>query len=337
MRIVGIGGGTGLPVLLSGLRKLNEDGEEPIDITAIVTVSDNGGSTGTLRQAFGMPAMGDIRNCLVALADADRLLTLMCQHRFEVTDGLAGHSLGNLILSALYQMSGDFQSAVQLASDLLRLEGRVLPVTEIPVTLCALCEDGTTVEGESSIPQSKVKLSRLWLDPPDPLPSPGVLEAIEYADAIVIGPGSLYTSIIPNLLVEGVAEAIYASRAVKIYICNLMTQAGETDGYSAVDHLRALQSYLPAGSIDACVLNNQAIGTGLAKAYLRSEAETVLFTPETEDEVRRAGVIPVAAALLKDGELKARHDPDALARVVVSLANGVTGVQELTCGQSNRR
>jgi len=138
MRIVGIGGGTGLPVLLSGLRKLNEDGEEPIDITAIVTVSDNGGSTGTLRQAFGMPAMGDIRNCLVALADADRLLTLMCQHRFEVTDGLAGHSLGNLILSALYQMSGDFQSAVQLASDLLRLEGRVLPVTEIPVTLCAL-------------------------------------------------------------------------------------------------------------------------------------------------------------------------------------------------------
>jgi len=226
---------------------------------------------------------------------------------------------------------------VQLASDLLRLEGRVLPVTEIPVTLCALCEDGTTVEGESSIPQSKVKLSRLWLDPPDPLPSPGVLEAIEYADAIVIGPGSLYTSIIPNLLVEGVAEAIYASRAVKIYICNLMTQAGETDGYSAVHHLRALQSYLPAGSIDACVLNNQAIGTGLAKAYLRSEAETVLFTRETEDEVRRAGVIPVAAALLKDGELKARHDPDALARVVVSLANGVTGVQELTCGESNRR
>jgi uncharacterized cofD-like protein len=337
MRIVGIGGGTGLPVLLSGLRKLNEGGDEPIDITAIVAVSDNGGSTGTLRQAFGMPAMGDIRNCLVALADTDKLLTLVCQHRFEVTDGLAGHSMGNLILSALYQMSGDFLSAVQLASDLLRLEGRVLPVTEIPVTLCALCEDGSRVEGESSIPRSRVKLSRLWLDPPDPLPSPGVMEAIEYADAIVIGPGSLYTSIIPNLLVAGVAEAIHASRALKIYVCNLMTQAGETDGYSAADHLRALQSYLPAGSIDTCILNNRTIGTGLAERYLKSDAETVLFMPEIEDDIRRAGAIPVAAALLKEGEVKARHDPEALARVVVSLASGVTGVQELTCGQRNRR
>jgi uncharacterized cofD-like protein len=337
MRVVGIGGGTGLPVLLSGLKKLDENGEEPVDITAIVTVSDDGGSTGALRGAFGMPAMGDIRNCLVALANPDKLLTLVCQHRFEVTDGLAGHSLGNLILSALYQMSGDFLSAVQLASDLLGVKGQVLPVTEIPVTLCALRQDGTTIEGESAIPQSPGKLSRLWLDPPDPLPAPGVLNALKYADAIVLGPGSLYTSIIPNLLVEGVAEAIYASRAIKIYVCNLMTQAGETDGYSAADHLRALDSYLPEGSIDACILNNQSIGMGLAERYQRSDAETVWFTPENEDDIRRAGVIPVAAALLKDGEVKARHDPEALARVVVSLACGVTGMQELTCGQRNGR
>jgi uncharacterized cofD-like protein len=337
MRIVGIGGGTGLPVLLHGLKQLNDSGQEPIDITAIVTVSDSGGSTGTLRQAFGMPGMGDIRNCLVALAADNSVLTSVCQHRFQNPEGFAGHSVGNLILSALYQMSGDFGAAVRQASELLRLKGRVLPATDSPVSLCALYEDGTTAEGEANVPNRNVKVSRVWLQPDDPAPAAGVLESIRTADAIVIGPGSLYTSIIPNLLVAGVADAIHASSAIKIYVSNLMTEPGETDGYSAADHIRALDLYLPARSIDACVLNASAIGTAVATRYVKTGSGVVTATPEAEDEIRRMGVIPVAAPLLKDGEAKARHDPAILARLVVSLARGVAGAPEIMCGQRNGR
>jgi uncharacterized cofD-like protein len=337
MKVVGIGGGTGLPVLLSGLKQLNDTGQGPIDITAVVTVSDSGGSTGTLRQAFGMPAMGDIRNCLVALAGTDSVLTSVCQHRFKNPEGFAGHSVGNLILSALYQMSGDFASAVRQAADLLGLKGRVLPSTDQPVTLCALYEDGQTVEGEANIPTRDVGVSRVWLRPDDPPPAAGVLECIRAADAIVIGPGSLYTSIIPNLLVAGVADAIQASSALKIYVSNLMTEPGETDGYSAVDHLRALDFYLPASSIDVCVLNSSSIGTAVARRYGKTGSDIVAVTTETENEIRRMGVIPVAAPLLKDGEAKARHDPAILARLVVSLSRGFAGSPEIMCGQRNGR
>ena len=257
MRIVGIGGGTGLPVLLKGLNEIS-NAHTPLDLTAIVTVSDSGGSTGILRRAFNMPAMGDIRNCLISLAAKDSILTSVCQHRFDNPGSFAGHSVGNLILSALYQMSGNFAAAVRQASDLLELKGRVLPATETPVTLCAMYENGAIAEGESDIPKPGLRISRVWLDPDDPAPAPGVLEALEAADAIVLGPGSLYTSIIPNLLVAGVADALKASRAIKIYICNLMTQAGETDGYSAAEHVNQLLEYLP---VDVCVLNSSTVGT----------------------------------------------------------------------------
>src|SRR5205807_108009 len=233
------------------------------------TVSDSGGSTGILRQAFNMPAMGDIRNCLISLAAKDSILTSVCQHRFENPETFAGHSVGNLILSALYQMSGNFAAAVRQASELLELKGRVLPATETPVTLCALYEDGTTTVGESNIPKAGVRISRVWLEPDDPSPAPGVLEALETADAIVIGPGSLYTSIIPNLLVDGVADALKASHAIKIYICNLMTQAGETDGYSAAEHVNHLLEYLQA-PVDVCVLNSSTVGTTVAERYVKS-------------------------------------------------------------------
>jgi uncharacterized cofD-like protein len=330
MKIVGIGGGTGLPVLLSGLKQLNDSGQGPIDITAIVTVADSGGSTGALRQAFGMPAMGDIRNCLVALAGANPVLTSVCQHRFQNPEGFAGHSVGNLILSALYQMSGDFAFAVRQASELLRLKGHVLPSTETPVTLCALYDDGTTAEGEASIPNRDMKISRVWLRPDDPAAGADVIESLLAADAIMLGPGSLYTSIIPNLLVAGVADAIHESRALKIYISNLMTEPGETDGYSAADHIRALEFYLPPRSIDVCVLNSSAIGTAVANRYHEQGSEIVAATPETEDEIRRMGVIPVAAPLLKDGEAKARHDPAILARLIVSLGRGFAGANEMS-------
>lgn len=338
MKIVGIGGGTGLPVLLGGLKRLQDSGSGPIDITAIVTVADSGGSTGTLREAFGMPAMGDIRNCLVALAGDNSLLSSICQHRFQNPEGFAGHSVGNLILSALYQMSGDFASAIRQASELLRLKGRVLPATVEPVSLCALYDDGTTVEGEANVPNRHVKVSRVWLHPDDPPAAAGVLESILSADVIVLGPGSLYTSIIPNLLVAGVADAIYASRATKVYVSNLMTEPGETDGYSAADHLRALDLYLPVRCIDVCVVNSTTIGTAVAKRYVKTGSDVVAVTPETEDEIRRMGVTPVAAPLLRDGEDKARHDPAILARLVVSLAlGGVAEAPEMMCGQRNGR
>jgi uncharacterized cofD-like protein len=340
MRIVGIGGGTGLPVLLTGLRALQDRGEGPFDISAIVTVSDSGGSTGVLREAFSMPAMGDIRKCMIALAPERSVLTSVCQHRFENPESFAGHSLGNLILSALHQMSGSFAAAVSQACDLLELRGRVLPATEESVTLSASYDDGSIVRGESNIPRAGRRIIRVWLEEQDakvqgPPPAPGVIEALNSADAIVLGPGSLYTSIIPNLLVAGVVSTIQSSPAVKICVSNLMTQVGETDGYSSADHLQVLHEYLPC--IDICVLNSAAIGMGVAERYLKSGSQVVSGTGEDEDEIRRSGVIPVAAPLLRRGESKARHDPETLARLVVSLARGFTGADQILCGQRNGR
>jgi uncharacterized cofD-like protein len=340
MRIVGIGGGTGLPVLLTGLRALQDRGEGPFDITAIVTVSDSGGSTGVLREAFSMPAMGDIRKCMIALAPEGSVLTSVCQHRFNNPESFAGHSLGNLILSALHQMSGSFAAAVSQACDLLELRGRVLPATEEPVTLCASYDDGNIGRGESNIPQAGRRIIGVWLEMNDakiscPPPAPGVIEALNDADAIVLGPGSLYTSIIPNLLVAGVVSTIQSAPAVKICVSNLMTQVGETDGYSSADHLRVLLEYLPC--IDVCVLNSAAIGMGVAERYLKSGSQIVSGSGEDEDQIRRSGVIPIAAPLLRDGESKARHDPETLARLVVSLARGFAGTHQILCGQGNGR
>jgi hypothetical protein len=331
--------------------------------------------------------MGDIRNCLISLAGEASILTSVCQHRFENPENFAGHSVGNLILSALYQMSGNFSTAVRQASELFRLTGQVLPATEVPVTLCALYENGIIAHGESDIPKPGTRISRVWLEPGDPVPAPGVIDALETADAVVIGPGSLYTSIIPNLLVGKVADAVRSSRAIKIFICNLMTQAGETDGYSAADHVRTLLDYLPSPSgrerrdshakrepdrakpeamadapgeglgigldlqpspyplsggegrspIDVCVLNSSAVGRPVAERYRRLGSDLVTGDTEDEDQIRRNAVIPVAAPLLTDGEVKARHDPATLARLVVSLASGFARSHEIICSQGNGR
>jgi uncharacterized cofD-like protein len=332
---------------LSGLKELSRLWER-LDITAVVTVADSGGSTGALREAFKMPAMGDIRKCMISLAAEDSVLTSVCRHRFESPDGFAGHSLGNLILSALYQMSGNFAGAVRQACELLHLKGRVLPSTEHPVTLCALYEDGGIARGESNIPQPGRRIRRVWLEHSSfhsagrpfysavrPPAAPGVLAALQSADAVVMGPGSLYTSVIPNLLVDGVSEGIEASGAVKIYVCNLMTQPGETDGYSAADHIRALTEYVSA--IDVCVLNSSSAGMGVAERYLKSGSRVVSGAPDDEEEIRRCGVVPAAAPLLNTEEIKARHDPAALARLIVSLARERAGALEIICGLQNGR
>jgi uncharacterized cofD-like protein len=344
MKIVGIGGGTGLPVLLGGLKELKDSCEEAIDITAIVTAADNGGSSGLLREAFDMPAMGDLRNSIISLASCKPLLASVCQHRFHGPNALAGHSVGNLVFAALHEMSSGFNETVRMACDLFEVHGRVFPATEIPVQLWALHQDGSITEGESNIPKSDSRVDRVGLTPSDPPACPGVLEALMAADAIVLGPGSVYTSIAPNLLVDGVAEAIAESRAIKIYVCNLMTQPGETSGYSAADHLRVVQSYLPPNAIDVCVLNTETIGNGVAERYLSSGSSFVVFDQDIEHDIRRAGVIPAAVPLLNSGKVKARHDSVALARLIVSLARGEVGShdgglrrteREVTCAESS--
>ncbi|MBO9610708.1 MAG: YvcK family protein, partial [Paenibacillaceae bacterium] len=230
-RIVVIGGGTGLSVMLRGLK------EKPVDITAIVTVADDGGSSGILRSELQIPPPGDIRNVLIALADVEPMLSRMLQHRFQTGNGLAGHSLGNLILAAMKEITGDFVLGIRELSRVLAVRGSVLPATNHSIVLKALMEDGTLVEGESKIPQAGGKIKRVFIEPAHAEPLPEAIEAIRQADAILVGPGSLYTSIIPNLIVPKLAEAIVNSEAVKIFVCNVMTQPGETDDYSVSDHL----------------------------------------------------------------------------------------------------
>jgi uncharacterized cofD-like protein len=343
MKIVGLGGGTGLPVLLRGLRELKEDGDEAIDITAVVAVSDNGGSTGVLRRALNVPAVGDLRNSMLALASCKSVLASLCRHRFYEAAGLAGHSVGNLVFVAFYEMTGSFSDSVKMASELFELDGVVLPATATPVQLWALHEDGSITEGETNIPKASSPIDRVGLTPAVPPPFEGVIEALMDADAIVLGPGSLYTSIVPNLLVDGVADAIASSPALKIYVCNLMTQRGETVGYSAADHLRAIQSYLPPNAIDVCVVNTEAVGNALAERYSSSGSMFVNFDHDVEDEIRRAGVTP-SSSLLLDGDVKVRHASHALSRLVVSLVRGVVGSheiglrrteQEVTCAESS--
>jgi uncharacterized cofD-like protein len=312
LRVVGFGGGTGLPVLLKALRTIPE-----IEATAIVTVTDNGGSSGRLCQTFGIPAVGDLRNCLVALSGADSVLADLFQHRFSAADGLGGHSLGNLIVTAMCQRTGSLDLAVEMMSRLLPLKGRALPATGSHATLCAAFTDGTTVRGESQISAAGRRIARIWLEPGNPPPSPGVIHAIQQADTIIFAPGSLYTSILPNLLVAGVADAVRASRAVKIFVCNLMTQPGETDGYAASDHVRALEGYLGRGIVQFCIANSS---TQAARGGSRNPgSEPVLCDSE---RIAAIGPIPVEEDLALPQATGTHHDPEALGRLVWEISRG---------------
>lgn len=321
VKIVGIGGGTGLAVLLRGLNQLSQNhsraGTDDISISAIVSVADSGGSSGMLRQALGIPAVGDLRNCIVALSGGNALLADLFQFRFPVGDGLKGHSLGNVTLAALWQQSGSLGQAVERAAALLHSRGRILPVTEVQVTLCAEFQDGSVACGEAEIPKVGRRIERVWLVPENPLASAGVLLAIARADAIVLGPGSLYTSIVPNLLVANVARAIRESRGLKVFVCNLMTEQGETDNLSAADHLRELERYLGRNVVDVCVLNSRAIPPGLVRGYSERGSRAVEWN---RDEIARKGVLPLVADLLAQEELVIRHDPIKLGKLVLLLA-----------------
>lgn len=268
-RVVVIGGGTGLSVMLRGLK------EQPVEITAIVTVADDGGSSGRLREELDMPPPGDIRNVISALATSEPLLSELLQYRFTNGTGLAGHSLGNLILAALKDITGDFVAGVRELSRVLAVRGTVLPASKDNLVLVAEMDDGSIIEGESKIGNSGGKVRRVFLKPPDVSPLPEAIAAIEAADVIVLGPGSLYTSIIPNLLVPGIVEAIQASRAVKVYICNVMTQPGETNGYTASDHVQAIMNHAGGKLFDYTILNKSDIPHAVRSQYAEKGADVV--------------------------------------------------------------
>ncbi|PYS71058.1 MAG: hypothetical protein DMF69_11640 [Acidobacteria bacterium] len=318
-RLVAIGGGTGLSTLLAGLKQLvgKTDHELWIDsLSAIVTVSDDGGSSGRLRDELQMLPPGDIRNCIVALSEDSSLLSKLFRYRFRGDGELGGHSLGNLFLAALTDVTGDFTEAVRLSSEVLASKGHIYPATISDVRLTAELEDGSIVRGETQISASSVAIRRLRLEPEQCLPLPQALRALKHADVITVGPGSLYTSILPNLLVSQVARVIGQSGATKIYVCNLMTQPGETDGYTARQHLETVKKYAPEIDFDFVVVNDRRISSEQAELYSAEHAHQIGIDDPIDDALDQTTEI-IRADLLDEGE-KVRHNSERLAQVVVA-------------------
>ncbi|MFP4497624.1 MAG: uridine diphosphate-N-acetylglucosamine-binding protein YvcK [Vulcanimicrobiota bacterium] len=308
-RILTIGGGTGLSSLLRGLKKYTTN------TTAVVTVADDGGSSGRLRKEMGVLPPGDIRNCLVALADEENLMGDLFQFRFADGESLEGHNFGNLFLVAMTSITGDFDQAIKQSSKILAIQGRVLPATLSPVTLCAIMEDGRVVEGESSITNDGQKIQKVYLKPSSISPPEEVMEAIMDAELIIMGPGSLYTSVLPNLIMKGMVSAINRASAPKVYVCNVMTQPGETDGFKASDHLRALLDQATGLKIDYCLVNNQDPPSELVEKY--EEKNQYPVKPDLEN-IEKMGITPITASLISTADL-VRHNPEKLAERIVKL------------------
>src|SRR5690348_5244801 len=331
LRVVAIGGGTGLSTLLKGLKKYTlahalasdslsrsqaPDSARISELSAVVTVSDDGGSSGRLRKEFNMLPPGDVRNCIVALSEDEALLSRLFQHRFRQGSGLEGHSFGNLFLAALTSITSDFSEAVRLSSQILLTRGHIFPATTSNIELEALMEDGTRVRGETRITASKGRIKELFLVPPGVGPMPQTLEAIASADLIIIGPGSLFTSLIPNLLVRGISQAIVESRATKVYICNLMTQANESLGLTAADHIRALNRHAQDQLFDYTLLNRTPASEELKAKY---ELEGGCQIVNDLDEIEALGVIPVLGDYLEEAGV-ARHNTVRVADDLMHLA-----------------
>lgn len=304
-----IGGGHGLSVLLRGLKMSTSN------LSAVVTVADDGGSSGRLREELGIIPPGDLRNCLVALADTEPLMEKLFQYRFEGESDLAGHSFGNLFIAAMHEVTGDMETALQESSKVLAVKGRVIPASKEYVRLDAVMEDGSIVKGESQIPEARKKIRRVKLFPRFVSPVPAALEAIRSADAIILGPGSLYTSIMPNLLVDGISDAIRKSKAIKIYICNVMTQPGETDGYSVSDHARAIIEHAGEGVIDYVLVNSTPISDSMKDHYASEGAFPVTID---EEKIHALGLGFVRADIINETEV-IRHDPSKLATAVMKM------------------
>ena len=329
LRIVSIGGGTGLSTLLSGLKKhargsqksAPDAGLPVVDITAVVTVTDDGGSSGRLRRDFDILPPGDIRNCMTALSEDEALLAKLFKYRFSSGRGLKGHSFGNLFLAAMNQITGDFAHAVKLSSEILAIRGRIFPATSENVVLEATLTDGSVVRGESKISKSRREIDQLRLKPNCCEPLPETIEAIHKADLITLGPGSLYTSVIPNLLVDGISEAIERSAALKVYFVNLMWQPGETIEFTASRHVQEIHKHAGRNLIDCAVVNTAEIDPELRRTYAKAKVRPV---ENDFEQLAALGVKVVTTDLVGDfspANRKVRHDPAALASVVIDLAS----------------
>ncbi|MEW4290091.1 gluconeogenesis factor YvcK family protein [Rossellomorea marisflavi] len=308
-KVVVIGGGTGLPVLLRGLKR------HPIDISAIVTVADDGGSSGRLRDSLDIPPPGDVRNVLAALSEVEPLIEQMFQHRFDTENELSGHALGNLIIAAMTSITGDFVHAIQEMSRVLNVKGKVLPSANQSVVLKAEMEDGSIVTGESSIPEAGKRIKRVFIDADSVKPLRETVRAIDEADLIVMGPGSLYTSILPNLLVPGIGEAICRSEAKKLYICNIMTQAGETLDYSASDHVKAIFDHMEVPCIDCVLVNKKQVPEEVKALYREEQAKPVHYDVE---KLASMGLEVVAEDILSYENQLVRHNTEKVADMIFS-------------------
>ena len=325
LRVVAIGGGTGLSTLLRGLKRYvavpgqrGMPGMPPClisDLAAVVTVTDDGGSSGRLRKGFNMLPPGDLRNCMVALSEEEDLLAQLFRHRFRAGDGLVGHNFGNLFVAALTEITGDFGQAIQLASKILATRGRIYPVTTANCTLVARMDDGSLVRGETNISASKRRIAELMLDPPNAAPLPETLEAIERAQLITLGPGSLYTSLITNLLVQGMPEALAHARGLRVYVCNLMTQANESLGLTASQHIERIYEHAGAPIFDYAIINTAPVSSDMLLRYAAQGSTPIV--PDV-DRVESMGVKCIVGNFLSEGDVL-RHASDRVTGALLEI------------------
>jgi len=325
LRVVAMGGGTGLSTLLRGLRRhVSAPGQSPdatcaiADLAAVVTVTDDGGSSGRLRQDFNMLPPGDLRNCMVALSEEEDLLSRLFTHRFRGGNGLKGHNFGNLFVAALTEITGDFAQAVQLASKILATRGRIYPATTVNATLVARMDDGTVVRGETNITASKRRIVELTLDPPHPAPLPETLEAIQRADLITVGPGSLYTSLITNILVDGIPSALGTASGIRVFICNLMTQANESLNLTASEHIERIYEHAQTQIFDYAIVNTGQFSPETLSRYAAEGAAPIV--PDVE-RIEALGVHCIKGDFASEGNV-VRHAPDRVTDAVMKLATG---------------
>ncbi|KGX92904.1 hypothetical protein N781_13535 [Pontibacillus halophilus JSM 076056 = DSM 19796] len=308
--VVVIGGGTGMPVLLRGLK------DYPVDLTAIVTVADDGGSSGRLRNELKMPAPGDIRNVIAALSDTEPMLLDLFQHRFSNGNGLSGHSMGNLLLAAMTSLTGDFYHGIKEISRVLNVKGEILPIANQNLHLHAEMMDGTIVSGESKIPLTNKRIKRVFLSPQPLVPLAEAVNAVKEADLIVIAPGSLYTSTLPNLIVSQITDALRETHGKVVYVCNVMTQLGETTGYTAADHVQAIVDHIGEGCLHSILVHNQPIDEQIQKVYAEEHAIPV---KNDIDRLSSMGIELIEEDIIDYSKHTLRHDTDKVSKLLYSL------------------
>ncbi|WP_106496702.1 gluconeogenesis factor YvcK family protein [Lentibacillus sp. Marseille-P4043] len=308
--VVVIGGGTGMPVLLRGLKDL------PINLTALVTVADDGGSTGRLRSEMAIPAPGDIRNVIAALSDAEPMLLDLFQHRFANGNGLSGHSMGNLLLAAMTSLTGDFYTGIKEICRVLNVKGNIYPISNESMSLHAEMDDGSIVSGESSIPLAHKKIKHVFLEPQPVKPLPNAVKAIEQADLVVISPGSLYTSIMPNLIIPQIDVALRKAKGNVVYVCNVMTQAGETTGYTASDHVRAIHDHIGESCVDSIVVHNEPISETVREIYAEENADPVVYDT---DQLLAMNLQIIEGDIIDHSQATLRHDTNKIAALLYSI------------------